>query len=76
MRHTSAAPPDIGTGLIASPLATPHPVVAADGRRHLVYELQLINVLGVAVTVDRVRTVDTRSGRVLAELGAMRSPPS
>ena len=68
VRHTSAAPPDIGTGLIASPLATPHPVVAADGRRHLVYELQLINVLGVAVTVDRVRTVDTRSGRVLAEL--------
>jgi hypothetical protein len=61
---------DVGTGLIASPLATPRPVVAADGRRHLVYELQLINATPAAVTVNTVRTVDPATGRVLATLEA------
>jgi hypothetical protein len=55
-------------GSIASPLATPQPVVATDGRRHLVYELQLINVAEAAVTLTRVQSVDARSGRVLAVL--------
>ena len=64
----TATQPDVASGLIASPIATPHPVVAADGKRHLVYELQLINAAEVAVTVDRVETVDARSGRVLAVL--------
>jgi hypothetical protein len=61
---------DVLTGLIASPLATPHPVVAADGRRHLVYELQLINSTSAAVTLLEVQTVDPATGRVLATLRA------
>ena len=42
-RTSGGEPREVLTGLIASPVATPHPVVGADGRRHLVYELQLIN---------------------------------
>jgi hypothetical protein len=60
----------VATGLIASPLATPHPVVGADDRRHLVYELQLINVTSAAVTVTEVKTVDSATGKVLATLNA------
>jgi hypothetical protein len=53
---------------VATPLASPHPVLGADGRRHLVYELQLINPTPVAITVDRVEAVDPATGEVLAVL--------
>ena len=53
-----------------TPLAKPHPVVGADGRRHLVYELQLINSTTAAITVTRVKTVDPATGRVLDTLDA------
>jgi hypothetical protein len=69
-RASATARTEVITGLIASPLATPHPVVGADGRRHLVYELQLINVTSAAVTVTKVQTVDPATGRVLATLDA------
>lgn len=62
------AQPDVLTPLVASPLASPHPVLGADGRRHLVYELQLINPTPAAITVDRVEALDPASGRVLAVL--------
>ena len=61
---------EVFTGLIASPLAKPHPVVGADGRHHLVYELQLINSTSAAVTVTKVETVDPTTGTVLATLDA------
>jgi hypothetical protein len=66
--HADSMRSDVGTGLIATPLARPHPVVAADGRRHLAYELQLINVTAAAVTVHAVETLDEATGRVLAAL--------
>jgi len=69
-RTSSGKPSEVITGLIASPLAEPHPVVGADGRRHLVYELQLINPTSAAVTVTRVETVDPATGRILATLDA------
>ena len=69
-RPSATGHTDVITGLVASPLATPHPVVGADGRRHLVYELQLINATPAAVTVTEVRTVDPATGRVLATLDA------
>ena len=59
---------DVVTPLVASPLAAPHPVLGADGRRHLVYELQLINPFPAALTVDKVQTVDPATGEVLAVL--------
>ena len=45
-------------------------MIGADGRRHLVYELQLINSTSAAVTVTNVETVDPATGRVLATLDA------
>ena len=69
-RTSGGEPREVFTGLIASPLAKPHPVVGADGRRHLVYELQLINSTSAAVTVTKVETVDPATGRVLATLNA------
>jgi hypothetical protein len=69
-RPAATAATDVLTGLIASPLATPHPVLGADGRRHLVYELQLTNATSAAVTVTQVQTVEPATGRVLATLDA------
>ena len=69
-RTSGGEPRGVFTGLIASPLAKPHPVVGADGRSHLVYELQLINSTSAAVTVTKVETVDPATGRVLATLDA------
>jgi hypothetical protein len=61
---------NVPSALIASPLASPHPVIAADGKRHLVYELQLINPTDLSVTVTGVRTVDPATGRLLATIDA------
>src|SRR4051794_32972703 len=55
------------TGLIASPIASPHPVVGTDGMRHLVYELQLTNVTQSRIVVQGVDTV--ARGQVLTHLG-------
>jgi hypothetical protein len=69
--HAGAdASPPAATGVIASPLANPHAVVAADGRRHLVYELQLINVTYSSVTVSKIQTLVPAIGRVLATMDA------
>jgi hypothetical protein len=68
-QRASANPkPDVVTALVASPLASPHPVVGADDRRHLVYELELINPTQITITVDRVETVDPATDQVLSVL--------
>jgi hypothetical protein len=56
------------TPLVASPLAYPHPVLGADDRRHLVYELELINPTPITITVDKVETVDPATDEVLSVL--------
>jgi hypothetical protein len=56
---------DVITGLIATRIAPPRPVVAADGKRHLVYELKLTNATPTSVTVVRVKTLDRATGKVL-----------
>jgi len=67
-RSGAATGPDMLTGLIAVPIASPHPVWGADGNRHLVYELQLTNVLEVELTVRGIDTVVPGSGRVVTRL--------
>jgi murein DD-endopeptidase MepM/ murein hydrolase activator NlpD len=62
------AEPDAFTPLVAVALASPHPVVATDGQRHLLYELQVTNVTGSAATITAVETLDSGSGAVLATL--------
>src|SRR4051794_26072507 len=61
------------TPVTAEVLSPPRPVVATDGRRHVVYELQLQNVDVAPVTVESVavrakggRTLETLSGGRLA----------
>lgn len=56
--RASAAPADHFTPLSAEVLAKPRSVLAADGRRHLAYELILINHSFPAATL-RIRSVET-----------------
>ena len=42
------------TGLVGEVLFAPQPVLGSDGRRHIVYELQLSNVTGERVVVKRL----------------------
>jgi hypothetical protein len=64
----AAAERDINTGLVASVLAAPRPVLEADGRQHLVYEPQLSNPVEVAITIDKVEALDAASNQVLGAL--------
>ena len=64
-----AAPPDQFTPLAASVLAEPHPVLGADGKVHLLYEILLINPLPVSTTIERLETLDgRRPGTILSNL--------
>jgi hypothetical protein len=73
-RQPSGTPPadpveeDHFTPLVASVLNQPDPVLAADGRIHLAYELLVINPLPEPITVTRIEVVDTgHRDRVLAD---------
>jgi Peptidase family M23 len=55
--------------MVASALATPQPVLGADGRIHLAYELLLLNVSPFSVHIDSLNTVDAgNENRVLSTL--------
>jgi hypothetical protein len=52
----SAAPPHVSeafTLVVGTVLAPPNAVLGADNRRHLAYELQLLNVAPFPVTLNR-----------------------
>ena len=49
------------TPVVGTVLAEPEPVLAADGRRHLAYELQLVNRSGAEVTVGSIETLAGRT---------------
>ena len=60
--HAAADDEDRITPVVGTVLAEPEPVLAADGRRHLAYELQLVNRSGAEVTVGSIETLaGTRS---------------
>src|SRR5262245_53762983 len=72
--------PDVASPLVASPIASPEPVLGADGRIHLAYELLLVNMAQSPISIDSVaalnsvldnRTVETLQGTSLA--GALRA---
>jgi peptidase M23-like protein len=72
-----AAPPDVASPLIAQPIASPDPVLGADGRVHLAYELLLVNLTPSPVTIDGVAAlnpvldgtaVETLQGQALADV--------
>lgn len=54
--------------LVAMPIAQPHPVLAADDKQHLAYELVLLNLAGTAVALKKVEALDAANGAVLYTL--------
>jgi hypothetical protein len=55
-----------GSPLAVQVLAAPEPVLATDNRRHLVYEISLINVTTLPVRVDKVNVINAASRSVVA----------
>ncbi|MEO7602346.1 MAG: M23 family metallopeptidase [Sphingomicrobium sp.] len=55
---------EILSSITVRPLAAPHPVLGADDRVHLAYELAVTNASAMFVNVDKVEAVDA-DGRVL-----------
>lgn len=63
----SLTPDQILSSIVVRPLDQPHPVLGADNRVHLAYELKISNASKMFLTVDKVDPVDP-SGK---SLGAM-----
>src|SRR5260370_38329136 len=60
--------PEIVSPLVATPIAPPHPVLGADARRHLVYEIVLMDIGGSAITLEKIQVLDGNGDAVLATL--------
>jgi hypothetical protein len=68
-QQTSAPGTDTFTSLVASVLAAPHPVLGADNRIHLAYELFVTNPTPSTMVIDAVETLDpSDQNTVLARL--------
>ncbi|WP_424363477.1 M23 family metallopeptidase [Methylocystis parvus] len=55
------------TALVVEPVIAPRPVEATDERRHLVYELLLVNETDLHVQIDEIRAIDAATGASLGE---------
>lgn len=62
-------PDQVLSSISVRPLSEPNPVLGADGRVHLAYELLVANPTDDYVTIDRLEAVDA-SGRTLLSLAA------
>jgi hypothetical protein len=60
----SLKPDEIFSSIAVRPISAPHPVLGADGRVHLAYELLVVNPSDLFVTLDKVQAVDSH-GRSL-----------
>ena len=58
---------EVYSSIAAQPISAPNPVLGADGRVHLAYELYVTNPSKLFVTLDKVETVDG-AGQVLSSL--------
>ncbi len=54
-------PPEMITPLVAAPLSSPHPVLGADNRIHLVYELFVTNPTSSVMRLEQLQTLNARS---------------
>jgi hypothetical protein len=59
---------DVVTPLVATPLASPNPVLGSDDKTHLAYEIVLMNIAPGTVAIDKIETLDAESGAVLGTL--------
>ena len=62
-----AAPGPVSSAIIVAAVAPARPVLAADHRVHLAYELLVVNPSGLVVTLESIATLDGVSGAILAE---------
>lgn len=67
----SLKPDEIFSSIAVQPLSAPAPVLGADGRTHLAYELLVVNPSNLFVTLDKVEAVDG-AGRSLGALEGAR----
>jgi hypothetical protein len=49
---------EIASPLVATPISPPNPVLGADARRHLVYEILLVDIGGSAIAIDKIEVLD------------------
>jgi hypothetical protein len=59
---------DVLTALVIRVLAPPNPVLGADGKIHLAYELQVVNQSPALITIDSIKVLDPASSAVLQDL--------
>lgn len=64
----SIAPGPQFTTVAISPVASPRPVAGGDGRTHLAYELLVVNMTNLVVTLDRIAVLDGAGGSILTTL--------
>ncbi len=56
---------DVVSPLVATPLTSPNPVLGADDKVHLAYEIVLVNMAAADIGLKKVETLDAASGAVL-----------
>ena len=54
--------------LVVMPLTSPNPVLGADGKVHLAYEIVLVNMAPADIGLKKVETLDAASGAVLGTM--------
>ena len=54
--------------LVATPIASPNPVLGADDKVHLAYELVLLNMAPGDIGLKKIETLDAGSGAVLGTM--------
>ncbi|HWM31041.1 MAG TPA: M23 family metallopeptidase [Methyloceanibacter sp.] len=59
---------DVLSPLVATPIASPNPVLMTDDKVHLVYEVVLMNMAGGDITIKKVETLDAANGTVIGTL--------
>ena len=59
-------PAEVVAPLVATPLASPNPVLGSDDKTHLVYEFVLVNMAGSILTIEKVETLDAAADRAAA----------
>ena len=56
---------EVSTGVVVRTIARVHPVLGADEKIHLVYELEIVNHSSMVVLVDRVEALGSAGGRLV-----------
>ena len=59
---------EVVSPLVATPIASPNPVLGSDDRIHLAYEIVLMSMASGKVTIEKVETLDAANGNVLGTL--------